>query len=251
MSFLNRTDVDNDNANADHGGLPPVNDDLMKLYHRIKYLHVQLGKEQCALKVAQRRLADLKETGQKEQTVNDQHRRHMLQCINARNNVELELFEVKDLIDTCKMTITKYSQETEDLERKLQDVQDESHRLIQTLYGPQQLQMELYLRALTETVQAKQDKMQKRNRRLAAIRTEMEESKDQEEAYKKATEKAKEEIVQLCIAASQGADEEKTVLRGQIQQILQEVSKRTKDVGSMFYFDRNVVAATSNVGSSF
>ncbi|KAG7342320.1 hypothetical protein IV203_007413 [Nitzschia inconspicua] len=225
MSFPNRATGNASKASSTEG-VPPINDDLMRLYNRIKDLYVQLGKERNILQSAQRQLTELQQIEQKEQKTNDQYRRCLLKCVNARNNVELELFAVQDQIEASKEAITKYDQERDDLESKLQEVQKESKSQTDIMYGPQQLKMNLYLRALSDIVQTKKQKIQKRNDRLSTIRVECEALKAQEMTAKKMAEQAQEEMVRRM---SEGAhcelDEETSVLRGRIQKVLDERSR--------------------------
>ncbi|KAG7363486.1 hypothetical protein IV203_026847 [Nitzschia inconspicua] len=224
MSFPNRATSNASKASSTEG-VPPINDDLMRLYNRIKDLYVQLGKEKNVLQSAQRRLTELQQIEQKEQKTNDQYRRRLLKCVNARNNVELELFTVQDQIEASKEAITKYDQERDDLESKLQEIQKESKIQTEIMYGPQQLKMNLYLRALSDIVQTKKQKIQKRDDRLATIRVECEALKAQEMTAKKMAEQAQEEIIRMSEGANCELDEETSVLRGRIQKVLDERSR--------------------------
>jgi chromosome segregation ATPase len=209
-------------ATTTTAAMPPVNNELMKLYNRIKDLYGQLGNEKRALQIAQQRLATLQHTEQKEQRINDQYRRQLLQCVNARNNIELEIFHVRDQIEASKAAIAKYDQERDELESKLEVVQEESKTQIDTVYAPQQLKMDLYLQALTDIVQAKMDHVQQRDQRLATVRAECEAWKAQEATAKHDMERAREEIAQL--SNQDHSDQDVSVLSARIQEVIKEVS---------------------------
>jgi hypothetical protein len=220
--------------------IPPLNADLMNLYNRIKDLYVQLGHEQRELQVAQRRLADLRQTEQQEQKINHWHRRRLLECIGDRNSVELEIFRVQDQIELCQAATVNFNQERVELEAMHQEVQDETKHQIDNVYGPQKLKMDLYMRALTETVQARQQKIQKRDDGLAIVRVKCKNLKAKEHTDKQEMARVRLEIVQLSETAPGGADEDISALSNMIRDVIHEVrrslfwcpTKRGKFLGS-------------------
>jgi hypothetical protein len=213
----NHLDTADANNSYPGGVVPPLNADLMNLYNRIKDLYVQLGNEQRTLQLA------LRQTEQQEQKINHRHRRRLLQCVNARNSVELEIFRVQDQIELCQASMVKYNHERAELEVKYQEVQAETNHHIDTVYGTQQLKMDLYIRALTETIQARQKKIQKRDDQLAAIRAECNDLKAKEHADKQKTQRIRQKILHLSDTTPGGADADISALSNLIRDVIQEV----------------------------
>jgi chromosome segregation ATPase len=201
-----------------------IGGDMMNIANRIRELAIQLEKEQNMLKIAQQRLAKLKEIEQKEQGINDQKRRQLLQAINARNDVELEIFAIKDKVAACRKSINTYNQEREDLEAKLVEVKEKAKLHIETVYAPQQLKMDMYLRALEGVVHAKNEKIQKRLDRLAAIRAETEDLQSKEKAARKEAHQTRMEIAALAQARMDGADEDVSAIFSHNQKLIKEVT---------------------------
>jgi hypothetical protein len=117
----------------------------------------------------------------------------------------------------------RYNRERQELEQKLKDVQKESKTQVEKIYAPQQLKMDMYLRALESIVQAKQDKIKKRDDRLVAIRDEYKELKAKEKDARREAEQVRNDIAKLSETAVDGADEEISALFSHNQKIIKEV----------------------------
>ena len=198
--------------------------DVMNIGIIIRETAIQLEQEQQKLKIVQQRLSELQEMEQQEQDVNDQKRRQLLQATNARNEVELEIFDVKDKVATAQKNIEKYKQDLVGLEDRLVEAQDEAKHLVETIYAPQQVKMDLCVRAVETIVHSKRDKVQKRLDRLAAIRNDAKALKSTEKTQRKEAKRVKKEIAALAEAQKNDGGEDIASIFECNQKLIQEVS---------------------------
>ena len=203
--------------------MPAIGNDVMNIANRMRELAIQLEKDQKALKIAQQRLAKLKEIEQQEQDINAQKRRKLLQATNARNEVELEIFAVKDKVAAAQKAIEEHNQERTDLEARLVEAQDEAKHLIETVYAPQQVKMDVYMRAMEGIINSKRDKVQKRLDRLAAIRAEAKELKVKEKAERKEAKQVRKDIAALAEEQKSHSGEDISSIHACSQNLIKEV----------------------------
>jgi chromosome segregation ATPase len=208
------------------GSSTALGGDLVAIATRIQERARILVTEREKLQTAKARLTELEQIHQREQQINDQYRRHFLQCTNARNEVELEIFNVRDQIQAAENAIEDYEQERIHWEEQLEGIKKESEQMVESTYGPQQVKMELFLKAFEATVQAKKDKIQKRRDRLEAIHKECETLKKQHEDYQKQTKQVREEIeTEKQTNTIQGDQEEISALSKRVREAIAEVSE--------------------------
>ena len=211
--------------------------DLVAIATRIQERARLLVTEREKLQTAKVRLTELEQIHQREQQINDQYRRHLLQCTNARNDVELEIFNVRDQIQAAESAIEDYEQERVQWEDQLEDIQKESQQKVESTYGPQQVKMELFLKAFEATVQAKKDKIQKRRDRLETIQKECETLKKQHEDYQEQTKQVKDDIEKEKQSnVLQEDQQEISSLSRRVREAIAEVSKNLVVMCDQFHY---------------
>jgi chromosome segregation ATPase len=180
--------------------------------------------ERHALRDAVGRLAELEGERRREQSINDMRRRHLLEVSNARNEVELDIFKARDQIQDLERSILDCEHEARESDDRDDKAKDDHILKVQTIYGLHRLEMELYLRAFSETIQAREKKIQRRLELLAAIRAQGETVKAEEESFRKEARQLQEETDNLSQAIPTGHDEVLTNLSKRIRETILEVS---------------------------
>jgi chromosome segregation ATPase len=173
-------------------------------------------------------LLELEQERDREQQINDLRRRHLLEITNARNEVELDIFKAKDQIQDLERSIVECEDESRLLQERYKQATEEYNHKLETMYGPQMLEMELYEQALKETVQAGEKKLQGRLDRLTSICAECTSIEAEEEAFRKEARRFQEEANKLRSQAtpSSGKDEAIANLSKRIREAICEVSVR-------------------------
>jgi chromosome segregation ATPase len=207
---------------------PSMGSEMMEMAMRFQERNRILVEERRKLQGANARLAELQEIQRREQQVNDQYRRRLLQCTNDRNEVELEIFAVRDQIHQCEKTIAECEEERNLWEQQIIQIEQETQEKTETIYGPNILEMEMYLRALEDAVEAKQTKVQKQRDRIEAIRAECSALKKENESLQLQKKRIKDEIDCIAQTVPNGQDGEISSLSRKIRDHMSEV--RTIDL---------------------
>jgi chromosome segregation ATPase len=216
----------NSSAIAGSGGSDTVSGGgLVAIATRIQERARLLVIERQNLQTATDRLAKLQVVHQREQQINNQCRRHLLQCTNARNEVELEIYKIKDEIQKSENAIERMKREKMKWEGQVEEINRESENIVVSTYGPQMVQLELLVKAFEATVQAKKEEIQMRRNRLEAIRKEDENLKNIYEDYQEKAKQVQNEIeAEKKASAGEGDYEQVSSLSRRIRQALDEVS---------------------------
>lgn len=184
--------------------------------------------ERQKLNDAKNRLVELEQERDREQRINDLRRRHLLEVTNARNEVELDIFKAKDEIQDLERSIVECEQEGRLCRERCNQAREDYAQKVETIYGPHTVEMELYERALKETVQAREEKLRLRLERLTAIRTQCKSIEAEEEGFRQEAKRLQEEAATL---KSQATCSEKndviTNLSKRIRETISEASTMT------------------------
>jgi chromosome segregation ATPase len=122
-------------------------------------------------------LLELRRNRAKERGVNDKHRKRLLEMINERNNVELEIFRVQEYIKEHQKKAAALERETSESKERIREMIAKCNHDTQTIYGPNLARMETYTHVLESIVKAKQTAVEARRKRLDDLRAELEDSK--------------------------------------------------------------------------
>jgi hypothetical protein len=175
-------------------GSSSIGMDMMAVATRIQERARILTEERRKVKNTDEILIELRQTRDKEQKINNRRRKNLLECINERNNVELEIFDVQDTIDDYNMNIELYNQQRIESEERIENLINKRTKETTTLYGPNLAQMESYTKALENVVMTKERVIEQRRTRLETMRNELERAKTEEQNINQETETIREDI---------------------------------------------------------
>jgi DNA repair exonuclease SbcCD ATPase subunit len=176
------------------GGSSSIGMDMMAVATRIQERARILTEERRKVKDTDEILIELRQTRDKEQKINNRRRKNLLECINERNNVELEMFDVQDKIDDYNMNIELYNQQRIESKERIENLTDKRTKETTTFYGPNLAQMESYTKALENVVMTKERVIEQRRTRLETMRNELERAKTEEHNINQDTETIREDI---------------------------------------------------------
>jgi chromosome segregation ATPase len=200
---------------------------------RIQDRAMQLHAEQTKLNTVLAELDKTRHEAQKETDVNSSRRRNMLEAINSRNGIELELYQARDKIDGYRTTIQKLQQETEIIEEAIAKAQAQWKDDVQNLYSPHQLEMELYQQTLEAALDAREQRSRQRAEQLEKLETKARNLKEREECLRLECTILR-EGTQSLEKREDAEDKEVSSLASQVREALAKVSD-------------NLLAASSNV----
>lgn len=200
---------------------------------RIQDRAMQLHAEQTKLNTVLAELDKTRDEARKETAVNSSRRRNMLEAINSRNGIELELYQARDKIDGYRTTIQKLQQETEIIEEAIAKAQAQWKDDVQNLYSPHQLEMELYQQTLEAALEAREQRSRQRAEQLEKLETKARDLKEREECLRLECTALREET-QSLEKREDDEDKEVSSLASQVREALAKVSD-------------NLLAASSNV----
>jgi DNA repair exonuclease SbcCD ATPase subunit len=184
----------NDTGGRGGGGGSSIGMDMMAVATRIQERARILTEERRKVKDTDEILIELRQTRDKEQKINNRRRKNLLECINERNNVELEIFDVQDKIDDYNMNIELYNQQRIESKERIKNLIDKRTMETTTFYGPNLAQMESYTKALENVVTTKERVIEQRRTRLETMRNELERAKTKEHNINQETERIREDI---------------------------------------------------------
>ena len=159
------------------GSISSIGMDMMAVATRIQERARILTEERRKVKDTDEILIELRQTRDQEQKINNRRRKNLLECINERNNVELEIFEVQDKIDDSNRNIELYDQQRIESKERIENLMNQRTKETTTFYGPNLAQMESYTKALENVVTTKERVIEQRRTRLETMRNELERAK--------------------------------------------------------------------------
>mmetsp|Transcript_43533 Transcript_43533/g.49294 ORF Transcript_43533/g.49294 Transcript_43533/m.49294 type:complete len:315 (+) Transcript_43533:82-1026(+) len=175
-------------------GMGSIGMDMMAVATRIQERARILTEERRKVQETDEVLTDLRRTLDKEKTINSRRRKHLLERINERNNVELEIFETQDTIDDNNRNVELFNQQRIESEERIKNLLKERTEEAVSFYGPNLAQMESYVKALEKVVLSKERVREQRRQRLETIRNEFEKAKTEEENIRQETDTIREDI---------------------------------------------------------
>lgn len=182
------------NISNEGGGGGSIGMDMMAVATRIQERARILTEERRKVKETDEVLIDLRLTRDKEKTINSRRRKYLLELINERNNVELEIFDTQDTIDDNNRNVESFNQQRIESEERITNLIKERTEETVSFYGPNLAQMESYVKALENVVLSKEHVIEQRRQRLETIRNELERAKTEEENIRKETDTIREDI---------------------------------------------------------
>ncbi|OEU16975.1 hypothetical protein FRACYDRAFT_239572 [Fragilariopsis cylindrus CCMP1102] len=195
------------------GSISSIGMDMMAVATRIQERARILTEERRKVKDTDEILIELRQTRDQEQKINNRRRKNLLECINERNNVELEIFDVQDKIDDSNRNIELYNQQRMESKERIENLMNQRTKETRTFYGPNLAQMESYTKALENVVTTNERVIEQRRTRLETMRHELERAKTQEQNINQDTETIREDI-RRCRCRRQGGGEVTTTTGG-------------------------------------
>ena len=169
-----------------------IGTDMMAVATRIQERARILMEERRKVIDQEQVLIELRTARHQEQAINDRRRKHLLERLNERNAVELEIFDVRDAIHDHKENTEVAEQQTIESEQRIELLVEKRTHETTAFYGPNHAQMESYSVALKTVVESKERDIERRRKRLESIRGELANSKTQEESIRRETETIRE-----------------------------------------------------------
>lgn len=121
----------------------------------------------------------------------------MLERIQERNEVELEIFNVQDTIDDHNAKAKTFDRQRAQIEERVENVSKKRRHDAASLYGPNFSRMDLYLKLLEDVVLTKERNKKQRQLRLEHIRNDLKKEKADEETIRKEIESTRKIIRNL------------------------------------------------------
>lgn len=205
-----------------------ITPDMMAVAHKIRDRALVLEEERRRVRSTEPILADLHERNFREQAINNRRRKHMLERVNERNAVELEIFGVRDAISDHQNNAKATDKETTASEERLRILLENRHHETVTFYGPNLARMETYANALETVVESKERDFEQRHLRLEGIRTELANSKAEETRIRRETKNVRETMARDEKDGNQNAtrkqeDGEMTALSKRVRETIEQV----------------------------
>lgn len=196
-------------------------------FENIKQRNDILVQERKKLRTVTVQLEESRQVEIEHQSLFDQSRQRYLEQMTARNEVELQLLKSRDKIQECEVCIDILEKERRDNDEQALMVEAEWKDQVQHIYGPQTMQMEWYLRCLENTIRTKQSQVQAREARLAAIKDQFKELKEEEDLLEQEGNHLQNQVVDLDRdggpGGGRGVDEEISTLSKRVGETLEEV----------------------------
>ena len=158
-----------------------IGSDMMAVARRIQERARVLSKERRLVEETDAVLVDLRVRREREQAINDRRRQHMLERVNERNEIELELFRVRDSIRDHRERARATERDTLASEENTEALTEGRVRKTKSVYGPNLARMESFIHILTAKVESRERASKKRRERLEGLRAELADSRKEEE----------------------------------------------------------------------
>jgi chromosome segregation ATPase len=146
---------------------------------RIQERHTQLLAEQATLELTKAELAEIQAVQAQHVSINDSIHRTLLHVTRSRTGVELELFQARDQVHDYTRSIEQLQDSTEHLERETDQIHDTWKTAVETVYSGHELEMDLYQRALEETVLECEKRTTRRKNEWMEMETQIQRAQDE------------------------------------------------------------------------
>lgn len=172
-------------------------------------------------------LLELRTLLQREQSTNDRRRMHLLERLNDRNAIELEVFRIRDAIADHLAASDRADTEARASQKRLDEVLQERARNVVELYGPKRAEMEAYTTALKAIVTSREAKLKERRLEIERLRTELEESKEKEARIVRDTESLREDIARATRNGNDTGNQEDGEITSLSKRIRETIEQRS------------------------
>jgi len=193
---------------------------------RIQERANQVASERASVQVHKAELAELQALLQQEQAETYATRRTMLSTVRERHGVEMELFQIQDLLQERLDRLQEYEQETYQVQQEQAQVSDEWEETLQD-YVEQYMQRELYKRSVQGRIQQRQECIQERNDKLHQLQREQASFQRETKITVQETKRLEAKIVEMD-SGEEKRDEQVAALSMQIQATIQKRSALRK-----------------------
>jgi chromosome segregation ATPase len=187
----------------------------------------QVASERASVQVHKAELAELQALLQQEQAKTNATRRTMLSTVRERHGVEMELFQIQDLLQERLDKLQEYEQETDQLQQEQARVSDEWEEETLQDYVEQHLQREFYKRSVQGRIQQRQECIQERNDKLHQLQQEQASFQRETNIMAQETKRLEAKIVEMD-SGEEKQDEQVAALSMQIQATIQKRSALRK-----------------------
>jgi chromosome segregation ATPase len=145
----------------------------------------------------------------------------MLSTVRERHGVEMELFQIQDLLQERLDKLQEYEQETYQVQQEQAQVSDEWEETLQD-YVEQYMQRELYKRSVQGRIQQRQECIQERSDKLHQLQREQASFQQETKIIVQETKRLEAKIVEMD-SGEEKRDEQVAALSMQIQATIQKV----------------------------
>jgi hypothetical protein len=205
----------------DSSSLIPSNN-MAAVAARIQERHGQLLAEQATLELTKAELAEIQAVEAQHVSINDSIHRMLLHVTRSRTGVELELFQARDQVHDYTRSIEQLQESAEHLEQETDQIHGTWKTAVETTYSAHALEMDLYQRALEESVQECESRATRRKNEWIEMETHIQRAQDETTRFHLEV-KSIEVDIETMESVEQRDDEEVATIALKIREALSKV----------------------------